>query len=185
LAFAALVGLLAFAAALIRLTLAALKWLLPRLVRPAIRLAALRRLPAGLLEGLRRLRQTLGHGGEPVGSVILLLVLNFRLLRRTPEAHGLLLRLLGRRDQPVVMLGVLEIVLRHHRVAGGLGVAGKLEIFFRDMLRGAPDFDVGAVALIGARQRIGALPVVIAAPQSLVLPWSHLSSLMESDHPGP
>ena len=49
---------------------------------------------------------------------------------------------LGHQDA-IIMLGVLEIVLRHHPVAHGARIARKLQIFLIDVRRGAADLHVG------------------------------------------
>ena len=41
--------------------------------------------------------------------------------------------LLRRRDQAEIMLGVLIIVFRRHRIAGGLRVARELDVFLGDV----------------------------------------------------
>src|SRR5215471_3674666 len=48
-------------------------------------------------------------------------------------------------DQPEVMLRVLEVVLRRHRVAGRRGVTRQLDIFLGNMIGGPADFHVGTV----------------------------------------
>src|SRR5437764_7184175 len=53
--------------------------------------------------------------------------------------------LLGCRDQAEIVLGVLVVVLGGDRVARGARIAGKLEIFFRDVRGRAADLDVGSV----------------------------------------
>lgn len=67
---------------------------------------------------------------------------------------GLALKALGglrRGNQTEIMLGVLKKALSHHRVAGRLRVARQLQIFFANMMRRAPDFDIRAVGLVAAR----------------------------------
>ncbi len=44
-----------------------------------------------------------------------------------------------------IMFGVLVVVLGGNRIAGALGVARKLDIFFRNVRSGAANFDVRAV----------------------------------------
>ncbi len=48
-------------------------------------------------------------------------------------------------DEAQIVLGVLPVALRRDRVAGGLRVAGELQVFLGDVLRGAADLYVGAV----------------------------------------
>jgi hypothetical protein len=52
----------------------------------------------------------------------------------------LLLLLCLRSHDAVVVLGMLEIILRHHPIAGGIGVARELEIFLIDVGRRTADF---------------------------------------------
>ncbi|MHC2359649.1 hypothetical protein ACVIOG_001790 [Rhizobium leguminosarum] len=68
---------------------------------------------------------------------------------------------LGAGDDTIVMFGVLEIVLGNHAIAGALGVAGELRVFFGDMLRSTANLHIGAGAVIGPGQRIAALAVEI------------------------
>ena len=60
-------------------------------------------------------------------------------------------------DDAGVVLGVLQIVLCQHRVAGRLRVARERQIFLGDMCRRAPDFHIRAIGFEAARQRIVAL----------------------------
>ena len=64
-------------------------------------------------------------------------------------------------DQTEVMFGVLEIIFRRDRIAGGLSVARELEIFLRHVVRGAANLYVGAVRFINPRQGILIAPVVV------------------------
>jgi hypothetical protein len=57
-------------------------------------------------------------------------------------ALGERLRRLRRSDKPEVMFGVLQIILRRDRIAARVSVSRKLEIFLRDMMRIAADFDI-------------------------------------------
>ncbi|MBB4328248.1 hypothetical protein GGE50_006160 [Rhizobium leguminosarum] len=68
---------------------------------------------------------------------------------------------LGAGDDTIIMFGVLEIVLGNHAIAGALGVAGELRVFFGDMLRSTANLHIGAGAVIGPGQRIAALAVEI------------------------
>jgi len=78
------------------------------------------------------------------------------------EVRILLAELLLRgRDQTEVMFGVLEIIFRRDRIAGGLSVAGELEIFLRDVVGGAANLHVRAVRFINPRQGILIAPVVM------------------------
>src|SRR5580704_9255121 len=53
----------------------------------------------------------------------------------------LLLLELGRTQDAEIVLGMLEIVLRHHPVAGRVRIARHLQVFFVHMRSGAADFD--------------------------------------------
>ena len=103
-------------------------------------------------------------------------VLTFAVLILVFARAELLVLGLGGGDQPVVVLGVLEIVLGHHAVAARLGVARQRRVFLGDLLRGSTNLDVGTVAFIAAGQRVGALAIVAAAAASAhapVLLWPH------------
>jgi len=52
---------------------------------------------------------------------------------------------LRRGDQAEIMLGVLKVIFRCHRVARSLGVACQLHVFVGDVVRGPADFHVGTV----------------------------------------
>jgi hypothetical protein len=67
-------------------------------------------------------------------------------------------------DDAIVVFSVLEIVLCQNPVAGRLGVAGKLQIFFSDVGRGAAHLHVGSVRFKAARQRVLALADLVVAP---------------------
>ena len=84
-------------------------------------------------------------------------------------------------DQAEVVLGVLEVVLGGDRIAGGLRVAGELQILFGDVMGGTADFHLRSVRLVDPRQRIVmmaaaavvALVVAVTSPHALVLTVSH------------
>lgn len=129
---------------------------------------ALRKLRLGLLRLWR------GEAGVHVRHIVVEIVVLL------PIGALAVLRLLGARDDAEIMFGVLEIVLRHHRVAARLGVARELEIFLGNMGGIAADLDVRTIALEVARQRIDMLaPAVPAALPVLVLVvGSHLVALI-------
>src|SRR5690606_17294177 len=89
---------------------------------------------------------------------------------------------LGRGNDAEIMLGVLEVVFGHHPVAGRRGVAGELDVFFRDMGGIAAHPDVRIVAFVVARERIAATTPVVIVVATVVartllvvlLVWSHL-----------
>ena len=77
-------------------------------------------------------------------------------------------------NKPEVMFGVLQVILRRDRIAAGVSVSCKLEVFFRDVMRVAADFDVGSIRFIGSRQRIGPSTIICRpAAHPLILTWSH------------
>src|SRR5215510_14076 len=92
--------------------------------------------------------------------------------------------LLRRRDQTVVVLRMLIVVFRRDRIAGGLGVARKLNVLLSNVGRVSANFDVRTVRFVNTRHRIVVLAVamlivttmavaVIAAAHALVLTVSH------------
>jgi hypothetical protein len=84
------------------------------------------------------------------------------------------LRGLRRRDEPEVVFGVLQIILRRNRVSARVGVSRELEVFLGDMVRVAAYFDIRSIRFVGTRQRIGASPIVRRpAAHPLILTWSH------------
>ena len=119
----------------------------------------------GALEGRR---ETIRQSHE-----IVVLVRFVEILGAAVIAHlRLLLGGLRRRNDAEIMFGVLKIIFGDDRIAGRLGVARQLEIFFRNMLRGAANLDVRSVRLVGPRQRIRAL-AIISTTHTLVLTRSH------------
>ena len=82
--------------------------------------------------------------------------------------------LLRRRDHAVIVLGVLVVIFRCNRIAGGLRVARELNVFFRNVRRISANFHIGPVRFVYARHRIVALAmVVVASAHALVLTVSH------------
>src|SRR5262249_925215 len=81
----------------------------------------------------------------------------------------------GGGDQAVIVLGVLVVVLGGDGIAGGLRVAGELDIFFGNVGGVSPDFDVGAVRFVDARHRIMILAVaaVSVTVTVVVIPAAH------------
>ena len=73
-----------------------------------------------------------------------------------------------------VMFGVLQVILRRDRIAAGVSVSCKLEVFFRDVMRITAYFHVWSVRFVGSRQRIGSSPIICRpAAHPLILTWSH------------
>jgi hypothetical protein len=94
--------------------------------------------------------------------------------------------LLRRRDQTVVVLRVLVVVLCRDRIARRLGIARELNVFFGNVGGVASNFNVGSVRFVNTRHRIVVFAVamlvvtmtmttmtVIAAAHALVLTVSH------------
>jgi hypothetical protein len=84
---------------------------------------------------------------------------------------------LSRKNDSIIVLGVLEIVFSHHAVTGTLCIPCKSRIFFGDVLSIPPDFDIGAVALVVTGQWVGTFAAVIIVTASahapILLYWPH------------
>ena len=63
---------------------------------------------------------------------------------------GLAILFLGGRDEAEIMFGVLVIIFGGDRIARALRIAGKLQIFLRDVGRGPPNFHVRSIGLVHA-----------------------------------
>ena len=73
-------------------------------------------------------------------------------------------RLCGRRrHDAVIVLRMLKIILGHHPVAAGIGVAGELEIFLINMRRRAADFDFRSRGIESAVGVISTTTAAVAA----------------------
>jgi len=92
------------------------------------------------------------------------------------------LRLLGARDDAEIVFGVLEVILRHHRIAARLGIARQLQIFLGDMRGIATHLHVRTVALEITGQRIDVLASTVPAPLPVLIlvVGSHLVALSNS-----
>src|SRR5690606_39507796 len=66
----------------------------------------------------------------------------------------------------VVIFGVWEIVLGEDRSAGGLRVTGEGNVLAGDVGRRAPHFDVRAIRLETARERV--LPFAVVMPMAAI-----------------
>ena len=84
-------------------------------------------------------------------------------------ARLLVLLFAERKDDPVIVFGVLEVVLSQDVIAGRLRIARQLQVFLGNMRRCTPDLDVGSVGLKAPRQRILAFAVVIIIVVVVVL----------------
>jgi hypothetical protein len=71
-------------------------------------------------------------------------------------------------NETKIMFGVLVVILGGNRIAGALGIARKLDVFFCNVRSRAANFDVRAVRFVNARQRILAFAVVTASPHALL-----------------
>ena len=137
-----------------------------------------------MLLALLRLTVMLGHGRlrkavvQHVVAAILVAEVVALAAHALTVAIGhiaaLLLQLLAiGHDDAAVVLGMLQIILREHRVAGGLRIASERQIFLGDMRRGAPDLHIRAVGFETARKRILALPIPVAASAAILLSLPH------------
>ncbi len=91
-------------------------------------------------------------------------------------------RRLRRRDDAIVVLGMLEIILRNDAVAGAHRIASERGVFLGDLLRGTTDLHVRAIALITPRQGVWSLAVVIVATVIVVVPPTHAAVLLLRPH---
>jgi hypothetical protein len=131
------------------------------LLRLTRRIAAIARAHPGLIRALVVVSVLIGG----VAALLLLVAL----------IVGILLTelLLHRGDQAKIMLGVLEVVLGRHRIAGRLRVACELHVLVRYVRSGAADFHVGPVRLVDPSHRVLALAAVAASHAFVVLTVSH------------
>ena len=111
---------------------------------------------------LLRVRLLLGAARAAILVRILLLLVLLLLLI-------LLLGLRLRRHDPVVVLGMLEIILRHHAVAGRIGVARELEIFLIHIRRRATDLYLRPGRIEGTVRIVSAATIVVVATTACVL----------------
>ncbi len=82
--------------------------------------------------------------------------------------------ILGGGNNPEIMLGMLQIILRRHRISRRVGVARQLHVFFRYVGGIAPHPNVRPVTLITAGKGVGTLAIIVATARTLVLlVWSH------------
>src|SRR5690349_9389477 len=131
---------------------------------------------------LAMLARAVGAHAVPTLSIAMLIVFAI-LVRLVADVASLLdsqLRL-RRRDDAVVMLGVLQIVLGHDPVARTLCIAGKGGVFLGDLLGGAADLHIGSVTLVAAREGIGSPAVIIIVIIIVVAP-THAPVLLSWPH---
>ena len=119
----------------------------------------------------RHLVVRLGRAAHVLVAVIAHVVAHVGSAFRAEERRGLPELLLRGRDQAEIMLGVLVVVLRRHRIARRLRIARELNVFLGNMRRCAADFDVGSVRFIDPGEWIVAFAV--SPPHTLVLTVSH------------
>jgi hypothetical protein len=101
----------------------------------------------------------------------LLLLLTTAAALRLVEWLALAELFLRRGDQAKIMLSMLVIIFGGDRIARGLRIARKLDIFLGDMIGRAADFHLGAIGFIDPRQRI--MTLAVASAHALVLSVSH------------
>jgi hypothetical protein len=90
-----------------------------------------------LLDRLRRAE------GITIRGRVEIIILVIAIIERA--AHRSLLGLHRRSDQPIIVLGMLEITLGCHRITRKMRVARKLGVFLGDMLCGATHFHIRTV----------------------------------------
>jgi hypothetical protein len=88
---------------------------------------------------------------------------------------GLAELLLRRRDQTIIMFGMLVVIFGRDGITGGLRIAGELHVFFRNVGGVPANFHIRTVRLVDTRHRIVTLAVllVVAPAHSFVLTVSH------------
>ena len=97
-----------------------------------------------------RLRR--GKAVRQGAAIIILIVLGIGFARGAGIAVlGLKLRQLRCGNQPEIMFGMLQIALGHHWIARRLRIARQLQVFFRHMMGGAANLDVGSIRFEGPR----------------------------------
>ena len=107
-----------------------------------------------------------------VGTLILAILLVIAVVE--PQAAACRHVRLSRRNDAVIVLGMLEIVFRHDPVTGCLCVAGQLLVLLGDVQSRTPDLHVRAVRFKRPGQRIRSLTAPVVPHTLLVLiSWSH------------
>src|SRR5690606_12851249 len=103
------------------------------------------------------------------GREVVVFVLDRRLTRLVGTLR--VLHLLRCRDDAEVVLGVLQVVLGHDVVTGGLGVARELQVLLGNVGGVAAHLHVGAVAFIVPAQRVEVLApaIVVPAPRPVLV----------------
>lgn len=85
-------------------------------------------------------------------------------------------------DDPVVVLGMLEIVLRQHWVAGRLGIPGERHVFFGHVGWGAADFHVRSIGLVAARKRVLPFALLVVIVVVIVVAATSATVLLSLPH---
>lgn len=83
---------------------------------------------------------------------------------------------------PVVMLGVLQVILRKHFITGRFGIAGERDVLLGNMSRSTPNLNIGAVRLESAGQRVLALAIIVIIVVALVTATAAPAILMSLPH---
>ncbi|MGY4316768.1 hypothetical protein ACVWW1_006095 [Bradyrhizobium sp. JR3.5] len=162
------------------------------LTRLLVTLAMLPRLLVGLLavvahERLLLLRHEARLLAEArIAVAVVVAVFGLRHLgvraRRLLTLPELLLR---GRDDPVIVLSVLVVVLSCHRIAGGACIARKLDVFLGHVGGRAADLDVGSVRFVHPCQGILAAPVIVVVIVVVVIPVAHPLVVLTVSHLSP
>jgi len=70
-------------------------------------------------------------------------------------------RWLGRHDEAIVMLGVLEIILSNDKIPGRGGIASEMRVFFGDMMGSPTNFYIWPARLIVLGKLVLRLSVLV------------------------
>src|SRR5580698_7381892 len=90
--------------------------------------------------------------------------------------------LLSRGNQTEVMLGVLVVIFRSDRVAGGSRIARELDIFLGDVRRRSADFDIRSVGFEHPCHRVLTTPVIIIIIIVVIVPVTHPLVVLTVSH---
>jgi hypothetical protein len=80
------------------------------------------------------------------------------------------------------MLGVLIVIFRSDRVAGGARITRELDIFFGDVRRSPADFDIRSVGFKHPRHRVLTTPVIIIIVVVIIVPVTHPLVVLTVSH---
>ncbi len=87
--------------------------------------------------------------------------------------------LLGRGNQAEVMLGMLIVIFRSDRIAGGARITRQLYVFFSNVRCSATDFDIRSVGFEHPGHRVLATPVIIVV---VIVPVTHPLVVLTVSH---